>query len=64
MAILRVKDSDGNIIEIPAIQGETGPRGPKGDAPIKGTDYWTEEDKQEIVNDVIAALPNGAAVSY
>lgn len=29
----------------------------KGPKPIKGTDYWTEADKQSMVNDVIAALP-------
>ena len=46
------------------IQGEVGPQGPKGDkgdkgdpgeaghTPIKGTDYWTEEDKAEIVADI------------
>ena len=39
-------------------------RGEKGDTPVKGTDYWTELDKQEIVNDVIAALPDGTEVSY
>ena len=33
-------------------------------APVKGVDYWTEQDKQEIVNDVIAALPDGTEVSY
>lgn len=32
--------------------------------PVKGTDYWTAADKQEIVNDVIAALPDGTEVSY
>ena len=39
-------------------------RGEKGDTPVKGTDYWTELDKREIVNDVIAALPDGTEVSY
>ena len=46
------------------IQGEVGPQGPKGDkgdkgdpgeaghTPIKGTDYWTEADKAEIVADI------------
>ena len=46
------------------IQGEVGPQGPKGDkgdkgdpgeaghTPIKGTDYWTEEDKAEIIADI------------
>ena len=26
-------------------------RGEKGDSPVKGVDYWTEEDKQEIQNE-------------
>lgn len=46
------------------IQGEVGPQGPKGDkgdkgdqgeaghTPIKGTDYWTEADKAEIIADI------------
>lgn len=41
MAILRVKDDNGNVIDIPAI---------KGDTPVKGVDYWTEADKAEINN--------------
>ena len=53
--------------------GETGPQGPKGDpgtpgaaghTPVKGTDYWTAADKQEIVNNVLAALPDGTEVEY
>ena len=28
------------------------PRGDKGDKPVKGVDYWTTEDKSEIVSDV------------
>lgn len=50
--------------------GATGPQGPKGTTgtdgktPVKGTDYWTAADKQEIVNSVIAALPDGTEVSY
>lgn len=43
---------------------------PDGDAvlgafPVRGIDYWTEEDKAEIVSDVIAALPvyNGEVVN-
>ena len=38
--------------------------GEAGKAPVRGTDYWTEADKQEIVNDVIAALPDGTEVAY
>lgn len=32
--------------------------------PVKGTDYWTEADKAEIVNDTLAALPTWAGGSY
>ena len=46
--ILRVKDADGDIWEIVVIRGAT---------PVKGTDYWTETDKAEIVAEVLAALP-------
>ena len=45
-------------------QGERGPAGADGHTPVKGTDYWTAADKQDIVNDVIAALPNGNGVAY
>ena len=57
-------------------KGDTGPQGPKGDTgdvgpagpagytPVKGTDYFTEEDKTELVNAVLAALPAAEGVSY
>ena len=45
-------------------RGDTGATGTDGKTPVKGTDYWTKSDKQEIVNDVIAALPDGTEVSY
>lgn len=44
--------------------GAQGEKGADGKTPIKGTDYWTAADKQEIVNSVIAALPDGTEVSY
>lgn len=34
-------------------KGDTGSKGNDGYTPIKGTDYWTTSDKQEIVNDVL-----------
>lgn len=40
------------------------PNGADGKTPVRGTDYWTEADKQEIINSVIAALPDGTEVSY
>ena len=30
----------------------------KGPAPVRGVDYWTESDKTEIVNNVLAQIPN------
>lgn len=44
-------------------QGEQGPAGADGHTPVKGTDYWTEADKQEIINSVLAALPAAEGVS-
>ena len=45
-------------------KGDTGATGADGKTPVKGTDYWTVADKQEIVNDVIAVLLDGTEVSY
>lgn len=44
--------------------GERGEKGADGKTPVRVTDYWTAADKQEIVNSVIAALPDGTEVSY
>lgn len=35
----------------------TGPQGDPGHTPEKGVDYWTDEDKAEITQDVLEALP-------
>lgn len=48
----------------PGAQGEKGDPGAPGKTPVRGTDYWTEADKQEIVSSVIAALPDGTEVAY
>ena len=45
-------------------QGEPGPRGADGHTPVKGTDYWTADDQQAIVNDVLMALPTWEGGSY
>ena len=39
--------------------GAPGAPGQDGHTPVKGTDYWTETDKAEMVADVIAAIPGG-----
>ena len=43
--------------------GAPGAPGQDGHTPVKGTDYWTETDKAEIVADVIAAIPGGGGGS-
>ena len=49
---------------IQGIQGPKGDTGADGHTPVKGTDYFTEADKQELVTAVIAALPSSEEVSY
>ena len=55
--------NDKNLPNPPAVnlKGKTGDKGEKGDAPIKGTDYYTEAEKQEFareINDSITAEGN------
>lgn len=45
-------------------KGDTGAAGADGYTPVKGTDYWTESDKAEIVADTLAALPKWTGGSY
>lgn len=51
-------------------KGETGATGPQGETgpagytPQKGTDYFTESDKEELVSDVLGALPAWTGGSY
>lgn len=44
--------------------GSDGKDGQDGYTPVKGTDYWTAEDRASMVADVVAALPvyNGEVV--
>lgn len=43
--------------------GENGVNGVDGHTPVKGTDYWTDDDKAAIVADVLNALPAAESVS-
>ena len=59
MAILKIKDEQGNVIEIPALKGD---KGNDGYTPIKGTDYWTDSDKAEIqayIDQQLGVVENG-----
>lgn len=53
---------------LPGEPGATGPQGDKGDkgedgyTPVKGVDYYTEEEKAALVQDVLNALPAAESV--
>ena len=36
----------------------------RGPLPVKGTDYFTAEDREELVSAVLAALPSAEGVSF
>lgn len=72
MAILKIRNENGDVIEIPTLKGDTGesgPQGPKGDkgdpgepgpAGADGKDYiLTDADKQEIAT-IVAESELGA----
>lgn len=63
-AIATVEDGTDGAPGKGGAKGDPGTPGAAGHTPVKGTDYWTAADKQEIVNSVIAALPDGTEVSY
>lgn len=50
--------------ELKGEPGEAGKDGTNGYTPIRGTDYYTEADKQEMVNLVLEALPSAEEVSF
>lgn len=48
-------------------QGETGQQGPAGQdgkTPVRGTDYWTVEDKTEIINELLTHFIDAENKSY
>ena len=55
--------------QLAALRGPEGPQGiqgevgPAGTTPVRGVDYWTNEDKTEIINSVLASLPAAEGVS-
>lgn len=59
MSVLRFRDPATNEWkEITTIMGPAGPAGADGYTPIKGTDYFTEADKTELVADVETIVIN------
>lgn len=55
---------DGSDVGLKGDKGDPGTPGTPGKTPVKGTDYWTEKDKAEIVADTLAALPTWTGGSY
>lgn len=49
--------SDGKTLTVK--NGKKGANGVDGHTPIRGTDYYTEADKREIVDDVLEQMPSG-----
>lgn len=69
MPSINIRDvNNGGFIELPVV---------KGDSPVKGIDYWTEEDKEEIkefvdnsvadletvLQNILKAIQNGGTTS-
>ena len=68
MPILKIKDETGKWVDVPAL---------KGDTPVKGVDYWNEEDKEEVkgfvdnsvsdlevvLQDILEAIQKGGTTS-
>ena len=46
------------------LPGRDGKNGADGYTPIKGTDYYTKEDKEELIIEVLKRIPNGNEVAY
>lgn len=57
MAIIKIRDADGNVQEVLAIKGEPGKDGANGKDGVDGKDYvLTEADKQEIANMISSGM--------
>lgn len=54
----------GHTVTITDIDGVKSFNVMNGTTPVKGTHYWTEADKDEIVAAVLSQIPNGNEVAY
>lgn len=45
-------------------RGLQGLAGADGTTPIKGQDYYTNEDKEELITEILNRIPNGNEVAY
>lgn len=51
-AIIRVRLPNGKVIQIPAIKGDPGVPGKDGHTPEKGLDYYTPDEKRELIAEI------------
>lgn len=58
MSVMYLRDKNGNLIPVPTINGKD------GYTPVKGTDYFTSTDINDIVNQVYAKVADGNEVEY
>ena len=64
-AILRIKDENGNWIDIPAIVGPQGPAGEPGAKGDPGRSYTiTDADYEAIAAVVLSKMTNAEEVAY
>lgn len=67
-------DAEGNLswtnnggLDNPAvvnIKGPAGENGEDGKTPVKGKDYFTDDDRMELINQIVSYLKNGDEVYY
>ena len=62
-ATITITDKNGTTTAT-ILNGAKGDPGTNGTTPIKGVDYYTEADKQEMVQLVLAAIPSAEEVNY
>ena len=61
--VITVTKTDGETSTFEIRNGQDGKTGADGHTPVRGTDYWTNDDKTEIINAVLEALPAAEGVS-
>lgn len=61
MSVIKVKNENGEFVDIPAIQGPQGPTGPQGEPGIQGTQGPAGQDGTSV--SVIEATDESTAIS-
>lgn len=64
VSVVRRGSRENPIFDFAIPQGPAGKDGADGCTPIKGIDYYTQEDKEELITEVLKRIPNGNEVTY